>query len=279
MTILLSRSKCMKPANQLPMASFTPQQRWQCSCYHASCLLQHHLSPTMQTEQVSWDSSGEEINGAFAQGHKEWVQSPASYSGSRAGFIYSSPHTHGRVEYRRQDSSYNQACLCDVSSMCFRELWDCYIHITPSGGRVPRPTFLALGISHQLFTCIWCSILGNESNGSSVSNPSKSRFRAAGYNPRLATGISCEVVFWNWAFHLWDRALLHLSELSWTTEPPPHTLKVNGSSGHHLVLHWGYRKNTTLFRVHRRSINTPIEVRHSQKFLLSRKEKCWHSKL
>lgn len=42
-------------------------------------------------------------NGTFAQGHKEWVQSPASYSGSRAGFIYSSPHTQGRVEYRRQD--------------------------------------------------------------------------------------------------------------------------------------------------------------------------------
>lgn len=154
-----------------------------------------------------------------------------------------------------------------------------YIHITPSGGRVPLPTFLALGISHRLFTCIWCSILGNGSNGSSVSNLSKPRFRAAGYNPRLATGISSEAGFWNWAFHLWDRALLHLSELSWTTEPPPHTFNVNGSSGHHLVLHWGYKKNTTLFRVHRRSTNTPIEVRHSQKFLLSRKEKCWHSKL
>lgn len=150
-----------------------------------------------------------------------------------------------------------------------------YIHITPSGGHLPLPTFLALGISHQLFTCI----LGNGSNGSSVSNPSKPRFRAAGYNPRLATGISSEAVFWNWAFHLWDRALLHLSELSWTTESPPHTLNVNGSSDHHLVLHWGYRKNTVLVRVHRRSTNTPTEVRHSQKFLLSRKKKCWHSKL
>lgn len=143
-----------------------------------------------------------------------------------------------------------------------------YIHITPSGGRLPLPTLLALGISHQLFTCI----LGNGSNGSSVSNPSKPRFRAAGYNPRLATGISSEAVFWNWAFHLWDRALLHLSELSWTTESPPHTLNVNGSSDHHLVLHWGYRKNTVLVRVHRRSTNIPTEVRHSQKFLLSRKK-------
>ena len=138
------------------------------------------------------------------------------------------------------------------------------------------PTFLALGISHQLFTCIWCSILDN---GSSVSNPSKPRSRAAGYNPRLATGIASEAVLWNWAFHLWDRALLHLSELRGTTEPPPHTLNVNSSCGHHLVLHWGYRKNTRLFRVHRRSTNTQIEMRHSQKFLLSRKEKCWHSKL
>lgn len=151
-TTLLSRSKCMKHANRLPIGKFHSTAKvtmWLLPCHIGTHWYtpseSHHADRTGFLRLFRWGNKWS----ICSRSQREWVQGPASSSGSRAGFIYSSPHTQGRVEYRRQDSSYNQARLCNESSMWWKLLHNglqgtlgllyTYIHITLSGGRVPFP--------------------------------------------------------------------------------------------------------------------------------------------
>lgn len=169
-TTLLSRSKCIKLANRLPIGKLHSTAKvtmWLLPClmFGTTPSESHHADRTGFLRLFRWGNKWS----ICSRSQREWVRSPASSSGSRAGFIYSSPHTQGRVEYRRQDSSYNQARLCD-ESMWWKLLHNglqgalgllyTYIHIM--GGRVPFPhswPWVSL-ISYSLVSGVASLIMG-----------------------------------------------------------------------------------------------------------------------
>lgn len=136
-TTLLSKSKCMKLANWLPIGNLHSTAKvtmWLLPClmFGTTPSEPHHTDRTGFLRFFRWGNKW-----SICSRSQRVSAKPSFLLWLQGKFYLCSPHTQGRVEYWRQDLSYNKHAYvmkapCDGSSytMGFRELWDCYIHIS-----------------------------------------------------------------------------------------------------------------------------------------------------